>query len=708
MQIVSSPASQSSNRRQHVTRWTTRHAGSLTLLAILLVVLITLGTRLNALNTQPPGLAPDELTIVQEARADLSLIPDASTATASYGPSYRWLVRVSGSLGGWNVLTVRLSAVLLGLLFVIAMFQMAREGSTSRLGLAVGLAAASVFPLIVFSRRADPAVVAGALATIALLCLLRVLHAESDRQRWWWIGSAVALGLGLYSHITFILIVPLLLIVGLGLVVTGRAGTAHIDRTGVMLALAILLVMVAPIAARCITEPETLRGWLEIDWDGDGTVERIGAPWEVVEGYAVTWRSLVWGGYDAWPVNLPGRPLLDPLLAAWVIVGLLVILRHPGHARQALTLGWLLIAMLSAALVAPGHPGLLLPALPALLLCLVIGVDAALRCARSHGAMWERAASTLVVASLLMSALWSSYDYYWSWSGADDTYVAYQGDVRDALRASERLADTSASDTPVYLSLAGRPGSATSDDRTLAAFLADDASSSRWIDGRTTLVIPMTGSGYVVYPMTVLPDPTLRALLSASGQTVAESGQTPDGALAWEAWRVDQRTRAALPFTVPTIRFPDGYELVGFSVAPDFGAVATTGQLPDPPRIAVTLVWSAPVSTGPHTVRVRLVPTGAGIDPAVAAGLAQIAETTVVPSRTIVNGSVRELIVTRLSVVVPQMTIEGADATDGVVLDVQAGLLAADGDVLAPLSPPSARAGDFAHLNQIEYVPDAR
>ncbi len=62
-------------------------------------------------------------------------------------------------------------------------------------------------------------------------------------------------------------------------------------------------------------------------------------------------------------------------------------------------------------------------------------------------------------------------------------------------------------------------------------------------------------------------------------------------------------------------------------------------------------------------------------------------------------GSDRELIVVRVSVPVP-LTAE-------MIIDVEATLIGPDGDILAPVDPPSAIVGDYAHLNRVQYLPSA-
>jgi hypothetical protein len=512
---------------------------------------------------------------------------------------------------------------------------------------------------------------------------------------YWLAAAGAAAGLGLYAHVSFLPVVVVLPLAGLILWLRGGPGNAGVELDGVGLAvlLAAFLVVAAPLVVDAALDPGTVRARVEQDWDGDGRRERAGDLARVARGYGTTLESLVWRGSEVRELNLPGRPWLDPLLALAALAGVALALRHPLAPLHAVALLWLAGFLLPAALVAPGNPALLQPLLPVLVLFPLLGPRALLDLARRRGRLAARLAGAAAV--LVAGAGWSLVDYAARWAPADATERAYRGDVRDAIATAEELL---ASGSPVYLGM--RP-----EDRPLLDYLAPDSAGRpgsvpagpvlHTVDTRTTLVVPAAGGGYLVYPASSAPPAELAALL---GPRPVATGRDLGGQPAYAVWRAGEELRGRLPATVPTIRFPDGFALVGFAIRPDLGDVATTGQLPDPPRVAVTLVWDVPRGAPPHLARVRLVPS----DPALAGRdqLVESGETWLTAGPPLAAGNRgRELIVTRLSVPVP----EGADP----VIDVQAGLLSAGGELLPPLGPPSVIVGDYAFLNRVQYVRDS-
>jgi hypothetical protein len=352
------------------------------------------------------------------------------------------------------------------------------------------------------------------------------------------------------------------------------------------------------------------------------------------------------------------------------------------------TVIWLVGFGLPAALLDPGNPALLAPLLPVIGLLPVVGVQAGWERARQRGERTQRIVSIVIVASLAGSVIWSLYSFR-DWSRSDTTYLAFNAGLREALAAVDDLRPGS---TPVYIAT-------TPETAPLLAYLGPDQGSGRLqraIDSRETLVIPADGIGYVVTTSTH-PLPTeLHYLLD--GQPPVDSGEMPSGADAWQIRIAGQPARDRLPWTLPALSFTDGFNLAGFDIRPDLGDVATTGRLPDPPRVVVTLVWDVPRGATPHVARVRLVPAES------LSGIpeedATLAEARLTASPPIAAGNRgRELIVVRLSVPVPE--------SPDLIVTVQAGLARADGTVQLPTNAGASAAGEYVILNRIQYVPDS-
>jgi hypothetical protein len=359
-----------------------------------------------------------------------------------------------------------------------------------------------------------------------------------------------------------------------------------------------------------------------------------------------------------------------------------------------LTLIWLAAGALPAALLDPGNPALLAPVLPVLPVVALIAARAAIANARRFGSRFQRLAAGGAVAVVAISCGWAVAGII-DWTDSDATYAAFDGGLRDALEQANQLPD---GEFPVYIG-------ATPAQAPIVAYLSPSRDSAgsvlaggrvqRVIDTRSTLVIPEGGSGYLVYPASAALGLEFLALLE--DQAPLDTGRTPSGAIAWQLWLLGAPARANLPATVPTLGFPNGFTLVGFDIRPDIGDLATTGRLPDPPRVSVTLVWSVPRGATPHIASVRLLPSDPSVTDPEASAETRDALLTASPPIAAGNRG-RELVVVRLIVPVPE--------SPSLIVDVQAGLRRFDGTILPPETAGANAAGDYALLNRVQYIPD--
>ena len=673
-----------------------------TLLVALVTGLVATLARLLWLDSSPPGfsLAEARATLAaQDLSAGDLLLPRAGLID-SQEPLFSYLLWLTGSLAGWDVTGARLAAALLGIVAAIACALWYRRTLGPLAGLAGGLLVATSFPWLVLSRQAQHAIGAGALAALGLWCLWEGLgprdrrsdmsHAAARQRGWWIVAAGICFGLGLSAHPAML---PALVVApASGVILIWRSGHDRHDRparTRLIAGLTCLLLLATPMIVRSLSDPDALRQRLEQDWNGDGQVERLADPIATIAGYSESLFSIGWNGHDAATLGTPGQPLLDPLLLIWSLAGLVVVVTRPLAPLHSLTLLWLIGFGLPAALLDPGNPALLTPLAPVLFLLPLIGLHASVGIALSRGRSATRLALVLTAATIAGSIAWSLVDYR-AWSRSDTTYFAFNADLREALSAVDRLRPGS---IPVYIAT-------TPETAPLRDYLGPAESNSgrvqRPIDTRTTLVIPADGIGYLVTTASnPLPEDLGRLL---EGPQPAETGETPGGATAWQIWIVGQAARERLPWTLPALGFPDEFNLAGFDIRPDLGDIATTGQLPDPPRVLVTLVWDVPRGATPHIARVRLVPTTSATgDPEQNATLA---ETWLTASPPIAAGNRgRELVVVRMSVLVP-------DSPD-LIVEVQAGLSRASGTALQPTDAGASAAGDFVLLNRVQYVPDS-
>jgi hypothetical protein len=666
-----------------------------TLLAALAIGLLAALVRFAWLASSPPGFSLAEAQTALAARdlpASALLRPEPG-----HQPLFHVLLWLSGTLTNWDVSGARLPAALLGSVTAVACALWYQRAIGPLAGILGGVLVATTFPWLVLSRQAQPAIGSAALAALGLWCLWQGLgpdaaagQATVKRRHWWVVAAGLLFGAGLYTHPAFL---PALVIApACAALLIWRAGPdrAQLPRPSWLIAgLACLLLLATPIVVNDLANPADFRQRFEQDWNGDGSPEQLAGPLAALGGAGETLTALGWNGHDTPTLGKPGRALLDPILLVLAVAGLAVTFRRPLAPLHALTLLWLLGMSLPAALLDPGNPALLMPLTPAIFLLPLLGLAALQRMAARHGPRAVRLTLVLAIGAVMASAGWSLMAYR-DWTRSDTTHVAFSSDLREALTAVDRLAPGS---TPVYI--ATSPANAP-----ILSYLHPPSNqpgrTERAIDSRSTIVIPAEGIGYLVTTgSNPLPD-ELAQLLTA--QPPVEAGTTRDGRPAWRIEIAGQAARDQLPWTLPALGFPDGFSLVGFDIRPDLGDAATTGQLPDPPRVLVTLVWDAPRGATPHQARVRLLP----VDPSLpdTSQSATTADEWLITSPPIAAGNRgRELVVVQLRVPVPD--------SPELIVEVQAGLLRADGSIQPPSDAGPNAAGDYVTLNRVQYVRDS-
>jgi hypothetical protein len=554
---------------------------------LLAVTAAALATRVLFLATAPPGLRYAEAgsaLYAQTIGGDVKPIFFIGPHDARE-PLFYYVARLTGGLAGWDVAGPRLAAAVLGTLAAIGCALWMARALGRRWGLLAGLLAATSFWQLIYSRQALQPIAAAACAAFGLWALARALDDDEAGDSPRYLAAGALFGLGFYADISFRLILPALLVIAGYLWLAGRhgarqrRGTSAARLRGAALMLLTTALVMAPLVSYYGAHPESFELGFELagDWP-DGLLD---AGWD----YLLTLQLLLWKGPADWAVNLPGRPLLDPLLAIWSVVGVLAALRHPLRPLHGIVVLWLLIFALPAALLNSDDPGLLMAAMPAVFALPVLGMHAVWKLSGERNvAQRVRPLTTFLIAgSVVASAAWSGYDYFRHWADAPETYAAFQGDVRDSLAAIERLPYD---DTPVYFS-------AHELDRILR-YLAPDHP-RRDFTNPALLPVPATGRAYLIYPHSTEPDSQLLAYLDPV--ELVETGYGPDDAPVYRVWLLDLRIRERLPRAAPAVFFSNGYQLLGYEVTP------ATDRPPAERIVDVLFKWRVP--TGARWARAR-------------------------------------------------------------------------------------------------------
>lgn len=670
------------------------------MLLLAIVGVVALLTRLPGLDTSPPGFAIDEARAAGYARSvgtnegPVPLLPD-STEPGERDPLFAWALKLTGSVSGWSVAGARMATALAGVMVALCCGLWMRRALGTVWGLTGGLLVATSFWQMTLGRQVSAGMTGLALLALGTLLLWHGLDIGRVRAggrvaRWVRFAPAgVAFGLAVYAFAPLLAFVPALVLACGMLAWRTSRERGDVDWRALGAGLAVLLAIVTPAGIDAALHPGEAGARIESGFTNPDPDGASLDPAAVAGGLATTIESLFWRGPDDARIHLAGRGLLDPLLSLWTVLGIAYALRFVTRPLHAFALTWLLVCLALSAAISPGHPELLLAATPAIFLFPVLALRSAHAWARSRGSLSREVALVLVAGTVIASAAWSIVDYTGRWSSSTETWEAFNGDVRDALGA---LAQLSGEAEPVYISSWGA--------EPLIGFLPTERPVIQ-VDGRVSIVIPQASSHYIIIPRSTPPDVTLLRYVTGSGPDRTDqptaSGLGPDGATAWEIWPVGQGARERLPLTLPTIRFPNRIQLTGFAFAPDFGDVARTGTLPDPPRLIATLVWSVPLDIEPIDVEVRLVPADPLLGDLTETASDRLTTGTNIGDEREAGRTGRVIVLQRLSIVVPQ--------TDDMVMDIEIALRDAEGTPRPAYGPRQFLSGEYVFLNRVQYQP---
>lgn len=601
---------------------------------VLLVGLVAGLARVVRLADWPPGFREEEATnalFAQLITGERSPIFFTGRSDAQE-PLFVYLVSATGRLADWGIDGPRLAAALLGTLAAVACALWYRRALGPWWGLAGGLLVATSFWQLVYSRQAIAPIAMAACAALGLWCLSEVLAGPRPyrlRQLGWFAAAGIAFGAGFYADLAFRFTLPALLVIAAYLVAATPRRERRTDWQGPAIMVMATALAIAPLASWYLDNPEAFRRGFELA--GGFRSE----PGQILREYAAGLGAFVWTGPGDPTVSQPGRALLDPLVAAWAVAGLVVALGRLRQPNVVVALLWLASAALPLAFLQDAGSGALLAATPVVFFFPLLAARSSLEWLASRG--WPRvgpAVAGLAVLTLAASAGWSLVRYV-EWAESDETWWAFRGDVRAALDAAGRLPDPG---RPVYYSVAGAAR--------VTAYLAPERP-ARLISQPDTLVLPIDARAWLVVPASTGDGSTLTSYLPP--ESLVQTGQGPGGEAAYRVWLVDPRSPERLPWVAPAVAFENGFELAGYAVQPAVDGPPAGVVNP----VLVTLVWRVPTGKSRAVASARLQPADA------APVAASTAETAVVPwrSRRYVAA---ELVVTTLVISFPESPVATA------------------------------------------------
>ncbi len=533
-------------------RWFFAAAVSLLLLAAFF--------RLWQLGSVPPGMRAEELVNAQLSdemrRGNVSVIYEE--AHPAREGLYFALLATSTAITGRGLILWRLPSVWIAMLSLALTVSLIRRWFNVRVALLVlGLMAVSFWPVWI-GRVVMHVTLMPLVTTAALYALTRAYLSRqgADSGLWFTVGG-IALGIAQYVHVTAWTL-PALLVAFAGY----RALVSQADRRrhwgNLIYALGLLAALSLPLLIFLLNNPGA-REPVPIS-------QQPGLIAEMPERLASSVAALALRGDMSPNHNVPGRPVMNPLMGGLLVMGIGVALARWRQPSYGLTLLWLVVGLLPT-LFLPRKPDFefMVMILPVIFVFPALALYSGFRAARRIPARrWRRLAMAGVstgVAALVASSLAQTYrDYFIIWPKLGDVRLNYEAD----LGVLAHYLDTSRDPTPIAIC-------STPVDRSQNRFALTNAEllgylmhrrqvPIRYFDCTQSLVLADGGrSQRIIFPRghyyDYLPGPLLAWMRTARDEQVP--GVRPDVILRLDVSRELADTAGAFITTAPTAWPPE-------------------------------------------------------------------------------------------------------------------------------------------------------
>ncbi len=293
---------------------------------VLLVLLVATALRLTALGRVPPGLYHDEayngLDALKVLDGDLSLYFSANNGRE---PMFIYLIALSVGLLGRSPFAVRLAAFGPGLLTIAVTYALARTLFSRRVGLLSAAVLSVTLWHIHLSRVGFRAVLLPLF--IGLAVWQGALGWRTGRRRHWLLAGALY-GMSFYTYVPARFSPVALLLFGLYLLWARADHPARKNLAPLAWSLMAMLAALAPLALFAIAHPD-----LVLSRTGQVSILNSeihgGDFWGTLLRHTGRTLGMFFvKGDRIWRHNVPWRPVFDPLLGLFFLIGLARALRH--------------------------------------------------------------------------------------------------------------------------------------------------------------------------------------------------------------------------------------------------------------------------------------------------------------------------------------------------------------------------------------------
>jgi 4-amino-4-deoxy-L-arabinose transferase-like glycosyltransferase len=393
--------------------------------------------RLAAIGSVPAGLYQDEAFNGLDAlRVLLGEHPLYFTANNGREPLFIYLASISIASLGRTVTAVRLPAALLGTLTIPATAALGSTLFNRRVGLLGSTVVAITFWPLHLSRVAFRAV---GLPLFLALAVAAGWHGTRRDSRAWILTGGLLYGLAFYTYLPIYFTLPVLTLFFLYLWATGYK--AQLRRAAVWFTLG-TVVSLAPLASTILADPSILFGRASQVSILNPELSQ-GELWStMVQHVGKGLGMFFWSGDTIPRHNLPGRPIFDPLIAPFFVIGALWAIRNWRRPAAALTVLWAFL-MLAPTVLAEDTPHFLrgVGVLPMACLLPAVGMDRSWLWLSSKRKIGRWTLVALVVLILAASLALTLRDY-WRYAADPLTGFAFQSAAVELAEEMENFEGT--------------------------------------------------------------------------------------------------------------------------------------------------------------------------------------------------------------------------------------------------------------------------
>ncbi|MBN1259341.1 MAG: glycosyltransferase family 39 protein [Anaerolineae bacterium] len=454
-----------------------------------LITLVGGALRLIALNTFPPGLHFDE-AVYGLLALDIyhGQWPVFFSAYTGREPLYMYVMAAVFRLAGIGITGIRLTSALIGIATLPLAFLTFRElYGKRRLALLTAALTAIAYWHLTVSRNGYPNILIPPLECLAILFLWRGYR---DRRPRYLAAGGAFIGLVLYTYLAARLFpVTVALFFGYCFLVDRKRFFSRF--WGIALAAAVSVLVFAPLGIHFSQHPHDFweRADQVLSFRAAGGMEMLKL---TVSNVIQTLGGFFVTGDPRWHYNLPGKPIFDPLLAPFFILGIGVAVKQWRKPEYALLPIWVagmcLPALLTADLMPQGQR--MFGIIPAVFGLAALGLDTTLSWAETKLKPPAHRGLYVALAALLLFETGSTaYTYFTVWSQRVETYYIFDSEYVALAEAADRFIE--AGDTVVIQSYHHK--------HPTVIFEAPRTVDEVWTSGGQSLVIPNRGAENIVY-----------------------------------------------------------------------------------------------------------------------------------------------------------------------------------------------------------------